>query len=450
MSNSQQNKSTDFLTIILLCFNRKYYAQLALEAILKQSHQAIKIVVVDNHSIDGSEKILPELIKDDPRATYLRLDKNSNAANSYRTGILLARSEFVLVTHDDDILDSDYVSRIVEIIKGDQEIGMVAANARLINSEGELINSRLYDLKDDLVFNVDEYISYYCENKFWLPTSTLCFRKRIHQEILVKTKYPKTTYLADVGKNFIDNETYKPSEDIYFCVRLNRCQKIYFIAEPKISYRQHSQQESRNVNQWEPMVTTMKSLRKVYKDKADIFKKIDSLYAKYSMQMHLMKGDHRQLRSFLRKESQGKMNDFIEIGKKLYLKESISFEGYEFTDKNYKLLASKIMNADSLIKFTDKRPKVILVGSMLLSFFIYEMLRNDFEDEMSVIDLSPSRIGQDFLSIKIKSYKSIFSCIETIEDYLFVITSERDRDHSITSELRSFNKNTNCVFWQDL
>jgi glycosyltransferase involved in cell wall biosynthesis len=450
MSKMKLNKNTDFLTIILLCFNRKKYVQFALEAILKQSHQAIKIIVVDNHSTDGTEKILPELIKDDPRASYLRLDSNSNAANSYMKGIFLAQSEFVLVTHDDDILEPGYVSKIVEILKNDKEIGMVASNARLIDTKGELINQKLYDLKDDLIFDVDEYIDYYCENKLWLPTPTLCFRKRIHQKLFVKYKYPKTTSFLDVGKKLIDNEKYHPSGDIEFCVRLNRLQKIYFIAEPQISYRQHSQQESRNVNQWEPMVTTMKNLRKVYKKNIYIYEKIDSLHAKYSIQMYLMKGELEQLRSFLQKESKIKKNDFLEIGKKLYLKNNTRFEEFKFTDKNYELLSSKILKFESIINFISKRNKIILVGSMLISFFIYEMLRIDFEKKMHVIDLSPSRIGQKFLNIKIESYISIFENIEKIEDYLFIITSERERDNSIPTELRSFNEKVNYIFWQDL
>jgi len=450
MSNFRQNKCTDFITIILLCYNRKEYSQLALTAILNQSHQAVKIIVVDNHSTDGSEEILPKFIKDDPRAIYLRLGKNSNAANSYLTGIALAQTEFVLVTHDDDILDLDYVSKIVQVLKKDQDIGMVACNARLINSEGNVTNPKLYNLRDNLLFNLDEYIIYYCKNKLWLPTSSLCFRKRLHQEIYVKTRYPKTTHIRDIGKDCLPPDRYKPSGDIEFCARLNRKQKIYFISDPKISYRQHIKQESRTVNQWEPMLNAAKSLRRVYKNNSDIFQALDLLFVKFSMQKFLMNGDLSRLREFLKRHPQEKFNEFAAIGRSLYLNEATSLENFEFTDRNYKLLASNVTKATPFINSENIQKKIILVGSMLMSFFIYERLKKDSWDEIRVIDTSPSRIGRAFLDIKIESYESLFSSITKIEDYIFVITSERENDMSIANYIRLFNYNAYCIFWQDL
>ena len=450
MLKLRQNNNTDFLTVVLLCYNRNIYSQLALAAIQNQTHRTIKIIVVDNHSTDGSEKTLPQLIKDDHRAIYLRLDRNSNAANSYMTGIALAQTEFVLVTHDDDILHPDYVRRIVEVLKQDQEIGMVACNATLIDSEGFVTNPRLYELKEDIRFGVDEYINYYCKTKFWLPTPTLCFRKRLHQEILVKTRFPKITHPYDIGKDFMPRERYKPSGDIDFCVKLNRRQKIHFIADPLISYRQHSQQESRNVNQWEPMVNTMKSLRGIYKDREDIYQTIDSLFAKYSIQMHLMNGDSKKLRSFLKRKTKNAANEFIAIGKFLYVNDGSALEASKFTDLNYELLASKIRGGDPLIKPEIKRPRIVLVGSMLMSFMIYEKLKLEGHESMQVIDMSPSRIGEKFLASRIESYESFFSTIGDIDDYLFVITSERSRDESIPARIRSYSQNSACIFWQDL
>jgi glycosyltransferase involved in cell wall biosynthesis len=446
----RQNKNMDFMSVVLLCHNRKEYSQLALAAIQNQTHRNIKIIVVDNHSTDGSATILPQTIEDDPRAVYLRLDRNSNASNSYMTGIALAQTEFVLVTHDDDILHPDYVKRIIEVLKQDQEIGMVSCNATLIDSEGSVINPRLYELEEDISFDVDEYVSHYCKTKLWLPTPTLCFRKRLHQEIWVKTRFPMTSHPCDIGKDLVPLERYQPSGDIEFCVKLNRYQKIHFIADSLISYRQHSQQESRNVNQWEPMVSTMKSLRRIYKDREDIYQAIDSLFNKYSIQMHLMNGDLKRLRSFLKRRTSGKSNEFTALGKYLYLTDEHAFEECKFTDRNYELLASKVREAEALIKPDIKRPKIVLVGSMLMSFMIHEKLRLEGHESIRVIDMSPSRIGEKFLDTRIESYESLFSTISDIDDYLFVITSERSRDKSIPALIRNYNRNCACVFWQDL
>jgi hypothetical protein len=198
------------------------------------------------------------------------------------------------------------------------------------------------------------------------------------------------------------------------------------------------------------MLNAAKSLRRIYKNNPAISQTLECLFVKYSMQKYLMNGDLSLLRIFLKKQPGGKVNEFVAIGRSLYLNDATNLKNFEFTDSNYKLLASKVIKANPLIKLGNIRKNIILVGSMLMSFFIYEKLKKESRGGIRVIDTSPSRIGRDFLGIRIESYESLFSSIMNIEDYLFVITSERENDRSIEASVRLFNRNAYCVFWQDL
>lgn len=436
----------DFLTVVLLTYNRSFYAAQALNAILNQSYKFFKIIIIDNHSTDDTNIKLTNLVGDDNRVTYVRLNKESNEANSYITGIRMAESEFILVTHDDDILDTDYVENIIKVCIKHPDLGLVASNARLINSDGLITNSQLYNLQSDMLFKKGEYIDYYFKTKMWLPTPSVCFRKIHFLNFFGNLVYP--FYTKSIKNKLRSQDEYKPSSDILFSFVINNIQKIFFLSRPFFSYRQHEGQESRNVNQGTPMRDLMNDIQS-----AGI--KIGSQHSfinisiKYDVQNFLLNNLIDDLHKYLMK-SESCLHTSIACN--LFLGKSCPLESnFRFKEDNFfKFYQLLFLNDPKPYLFHFKSKRVVLIGSMLVAYYLEVFLKKNEIIIDSVLDMAPARHGCLVGSSKVLSYEDFFNNEINIDGCIFLITSERDRDVSIVEMIKVFSHSACCIFWQDI
>ena len=100
---------------------------------------------------------------------------------------------------------------------------------------------KLYPIQLNLFFQATEYIKYYFQEKIWFPTPTILYHRDTYCKILASQLRFK-------------NPNYFASGDLWSVFSLNMLGAVGLIAEPLLSYRQHSGQESRNVDQGKPVV----------------------------------------------------------------------------------------------------------------------------------------------------------------------------------------------------
>jgi len=443
--NNGHQLEVDFLTVVLLTFNRRDYVKISLAAILRQTYSNFRIIVIDNHSTDGTLDLVNDLIADDERVTYIRLNKASNAGNSFVTGVLAARSEYVLVTHDDDILDDDYIENIINVCKDRSDVGLLAANARIIDEQGGLINDRLYGLREDVYFNKYEYLDYYLINRLWLPTPSLCFRKEYYLKFIGFDNYTYRS-IGDYVCRRVEQFSYRPSLDIFYNIFLNQYDGIYFFSEPKFSHRQHPGQESRGVNQSRPMLELVDEINKAgfkLKNKESL-KNVED---KYKIQDLLFSNRFQELGEYL---DSSPATLHVCISSNLFFNKKITYSqmSASMEDPYYRLY--ELMYFDrykaNLDKFIDKQ--VVIVGSMLCAFYIEQILIQKDCRVAAVLDLAPARQGCDLIYNKIIAYEDFL--YSDLGRYIFIITSERINDLSIASTIMEHFPGANYLFWQSL
>lgn len=93
----------DLITIGITCFNAQESVENAVQSARTQTWPSIEIVVVDDHSSDGSWPVLERLAADDPRIHIVRHDKNQGVAASRNTVLERAAGAFVAFFDDDDV-----------------------------------------------------------------------------------------------------------------------------------------------------------------------------------------------------------------------------------------------------------------------------------------------------------------------------------------------------------
>jgi glycosyltransferase involved in cell wall biosynthesis len=126
------------VTIALPTYNRAIsYLPQALGSALSQTYSNLEIVVSDNCSTDGTRALVSGI--EDPRLRYFRHERNIGANNNFNFCFEQANGSYVLLLHDDDIIDHDFVASCIQAVAGSTEPGIIRTGTRLIDSDGKVI-----------------------------------------------------------------------------------------------------------------------------------------------------------------------------------------------------------------------------------------------------------------------------------------------------------------------
>jgi len=129
-----KDKENIILSVILVNYNGKDYISKCLDSI-KESIQGIKseIIVVDNHSTDGSAEILQ---KNHPDIRLLRNHKNLGFSKANNQGLRASSGNYILIINPDTRLYSNSIKKLLAEIKKSPDIGGVGP--ALINNKKDV------------------------------------------------------------------------------------------------------------------------------------------------------------------------------------------------------------------------------------------------------------------------------------------------------------------------
>lgn len=258
------------LTVALLTVNRRTYFSYALEAVLNQTYPNFEILVLDNHSTDDTAEYVMSI--DDPRITYIRHPAGLGPDANFCSAIWMSRGQYVLITHDDDIMEPTLVERQIDFLSRYPKLLCLTTNVSLIDENNNVLQPRLYNMDHDRVFKVGDYIKTFLEEKLWLPTPTSTFRRDAMMDLLKMGGAGKET-----GKELRKMHC-TPSGDILMSCQLNTTGPIALMAEPLLKYRQHSGQISRHIDQGQPLLDILKIIKGATKSTPTLRKHIPTLH----------------------------------------------------------------------------------------------------------------------------------------------------------------------------
>lgn len=93
----------------ILTYNRKEMLKDSIISFFNQTIGEIDITIMDNCSTDGTEEMIREMMKEHPNLHYFRQEKNVIQIENFKKAVDLAKKDFTIMFHDDDILHPDYL-----------------------------------------------------------------------------------------------------------------------------------------------------------------------------------------------------------------------------------------------------------------------------------------------------------------------------------------------------
>lgn len=214
----------DLVSVVLPVYNGEDYVSKAIDSILQQSYKYFELIIINDGSKDKTADILDRYAKVDHRIKVVH-QENCKIPRTLSRGFKLANGEYHTWTSADNILPENFLEKMVSDLKCDENIGMVYANMRLIDAEGQVI------------FNHGWYEEPKSSGNVMLPKSAM--------ELNV---YPNNTigaafmYRAKVTKLLGDYSSYKHTlEDYDYWMKVNSLFELKHVTfdEPIYDYRWH-------------------------------------------------------------------------------------------------------------------------------------------------------------------------------------------------------------------
>ncbi len=124
-NNTKMDETKPLVSIIFLTFNALKYTKLAVQSVLEHTQYPYELIIVDNHSTDGTRNYLLELSKQHPHIKAIFNKKNKGFAAGNNQGVRKAKGKYVLVLNNDVLVADGWLSALVDALEKDPAIGMV-------------------------------------------------------------------------------------------------------------------------------------------------------------------------------------------------------------------------------------------------------------------------------------------------------------------------------------
>ena len=132
------------VTVIIPVRNGRDYVTFAIDSVLKQTYQNIRLIVSDNGSTDGTVEILRKLQVDNKFELFLQ-DGSLSMFEHFNLCIDYVDSPYyMLLCHDDLIGNCDAIAEAMDVVKQYPKVSAIYSNMLYVDEVGEIIAKKKF------------------------------------------------------------------------------------------------------------------------------------------------------------------------------------------------------------------------------------------------------------------------------------------------------------------
>ncbi len=129
------------VSVITPIYNAQAYLSETLQSVFEQDYENIEIVLVDDCSSDGTDRLVAELQKTHGQIVYFRQPKNLGAGAARNKALELARGQYVAFLDSDDVWAPQKISRQLELMKR-ENVPFSYTAIEMMNGKGEILKEK--------------------------------------------------------------------------------------------------------------------------------------------------------------------------------------------------------------------------------------------------------------------------------------------------------------------
>lgn len=128
--------SEPLVSVLMATHNGSRFITEAIDSVISQSYQNLELIIIDDASSDGVEKIVESY--GDRRIKLVSNQERLGLTKSLNKGIELSRGEYIARIDDDDIWASDQkLSRQVALMQAHPQVAVCGTQNQVINEDGQ-------------------------------------------------------------------------------------------------------------------------------------------------------------------------------------------------------------------------------------------------------------------------------------------------------------------------
>ena len=117
----KKGEQTGLISVIVTVYNIREYLPKAVDSILSSTYQNLEVLLIDDGSTDGSERICDEYAKKDGRVRVVH-QKNGGAYSARNTGLLEAKGDYLTFVDGDDWIEPQMYETLLAAVFEGQEL----------------------------------------------------------------------------------------------------------------------------------------------------------------------------------------------------------------------------------------------------------------------------------------------------------------------------------------
>jgi len=173
------------VTVGMPVFNGDNYLAETMDSILAQTYQKFDVVISDNGSTDGTERICREYAAKDPRIQYHRSEVNLGVSRNFKRTVGLSSGDYFMFLAHDDKLAPEFLEQCVAVLDAEADVVLCYPKAIEIDTQGNPLYKKEQPLdagssRPHLRFRQMIRMDHNCETLFGLTRLDVLKKTVIH------------------------------------------------------------------------------------------------------------------------------------------------------------------------------------------------------------------------------------------------------------------------------
>jgi glycosyltransferase involved in cell wall biosynthesis len=121
----------------------------SIESLLAQDFSDFELIISDNASTDGTQKVCEQIAESDSRIRYIRQPENLGQLDNFNYVIRAATGSYFMWAHDDDLYDPRFISALKPTLDENPEVGYVMSTINRVDEDGNTVGYDRWSEADD-------------------------------------------------------------------------------------------------------------------------------------------------------------------------------------------------------------------------------------------------------------------------------------------------------------
>jgi len=213
------------IDIVIPTYNRSNYLKFAIDSVLKQTCQEFDLYILDNCSNDNTREVVESFSS--TKVKYIVNEANLGMVGNWNRALETGGNDFLNILHDDDILEPDFVRKVLDFYGENGEVAFLHTAAYIVDGNNMILKK-----------HIKNYIPITSSDQFFLNYIKFGMSIICPSVVFQRSKIPE---------NLKFEEKYAFTADVVYFLKCSSYGSVGNINEPLIRYRAHDNSTTKSM-----------------------------------------------------------------------------------------------------------------------------------------------------------------------------------------------------------